>query len=183
MPADNYQRPAQRILRRLSSLPQQSSAPAESAKSEEATASSPAPQPLEVGRSPAVVFLRRTAYVLLSAAIMTVGLYGGYAVLKNRAASEAAPPLLEGIPFSSVLYSRENVLLRIVPAADGIFRVKTPLESIDPKLVEATIAYEDRNFYKHPHAAPSADRYARRKTSADLACDALRSALHEAADS
>lgn len=81
---------------------------------------------------------------------MTVGLYGGYAVLKNRAASEAAPPLLEGIPFSSVLYSRENVLLRIVPAADGIFRVKTPLESIDPKLVEATIAYEDRNFYKHP---------------------------------
>ena len=128
----------------------QSSAPAESAKSEEATADSPIPQVSEVGRSPAVVFLRRTAYVVLSAAIMTVGLYGGYAVLKNRAASEAAPPLLEGIPFSSVLYSRENVLLRIVPAADGIFRVKTPLESIDPKLVEATIAYEDRNFYKHP---------------------------------
>ena len=128
----------------------QSSAPAESAKSEEATAASPIPQASEVGRSPAVVFLRRTAYVVLSAAIMTVGLYGGYAVLKNRAASEAAPPLLEGIPFSSVLYSRENVLLRIVPAADGIFRVKTPLESIDPKLVEATIAYEDRNFYKHP---------------------------------
>lgn len=105
---------------------------------------------MEVGRCPAVVFLRRTAYVVLSAAIITVGLYGGYAVLKNRAASEAAPPLLEGIPFSSVLYSRENVLLRIVPADDGIFRVKTPLESIDPKLVEATIAYEDRNFYKHP---------------------------------
>lgn len=53
----------------------QSSAAAESEKSEQATAASPIPQASEVGRSPAVVFLRRTAYVVLSAAIMTVGLH------------------------------------------------------------------------------------------------------------
>ena len=125
-------------------------APAGASEEETQPAEEPKPQAKAMRPNPAVVFLRRTAYLVLTAAIAAAGVYGGYAVVKNMAASEAAPPLLDGVPFSSSLYSKEGVLMRVTPAADGIFRVRAPLESIDKQVVDATIAYEDKNFWKHP---------------------------------
>ena len=61
-----------------------------------------------------------------------------------------APPLLEGVPFSSALTDRHGTLLELRLAEDGIYRLKTPLSEIPPAWIAATIHYEDRWFAKHP---------------------------------
>ena len=59
------------------------------------------------------------------------------------------PPLLEGVPFSQEVFDRNHRLLRLTLAADGRFRVYTPLEKISPDLVRATLAQEDRFYQSH----------------------------------
>lgn len=61
-----------------------------------------------------------------------------------------APPMLEGVPFSSALTDRHGTLLELRLAEDGIYRLKTPLSEIPPAWIAATIHYEDRWFAKHP---------------------------------
>ncbi len=71
-------------------------------------------------------------------------------------AREPAPPLLDGVPFSTAYYSDDGRLLRLSPASDGIFRLKTPLSGIAKEAVIATVFYEDRYFRKHPGVNPFA---------------------------
>ncbi|MGH8047727.1 MAG: penicillin-binding protein 1C [Chthoniobacterales bacterium] len=66
------------------------------------------------------------------------------------------PPLLDGISFSTVVRDRDGHILRIVPAGDGMVRVFTPLEQISPRIVQATLFYEDRHFDEHPGVNPVA---------------------------
>ena len=74
----------------------------------------------------------------------------------ERRAAGAAPPLLDGVPFSTAYYSDDGRLLRLSPASDGIFRLKTPLSGIAKEAVIATVFYEDRYFRKHPGVNPFA---------------------------
>lgn len=66
------------------------------------------------------------------------------------------PPLLDGLSFSTVVLDRHGQLMRLSLASDERYRVYTPLAEIASELVEATLLYEDRHFYKHPGVNPAA---------------------------
>ncbi|MDR1489964.1 MAG: penicillin-binding protein 1C, partial [Desulfovibrio sp.] len=64
------------------------------------------------------------------------------------------PPLLDGVPFSARVFDRDGYLMRLGLAADEKYRIRTALEDIAPELIEATLLYEDRHFYRHPGVNP-----------------------------
>ena len=59
------------------------------------------------------------------------------------------PDLEATRPGSRAYFDSQGRLLRLTLAADDRFRLPCPLERIAPRLVEATLLYEDRNFYRH----------------------------------
>jgi penicillin-binding protein 1C len=65
-------------------------------------------------------------------------------------------PLPENLepPLSRVVRYRDGSLMRVYLSSDEKWRIWTPLEKIDPLLVKATLAYEDRRFWKHPGIDP-----------------------------
>ncbi|MDQ6629941.1 MAG: penicillin-binding protein 1C [Pseudomonadota bacterium] len=65
------------------------------------------------------------------------------------------PPLRDRATYSRAFYSSDGALLRLTLAADGQYRVWTPLERIDPRLVDAVQLYEDRWFRWHPGFNPA----------------------------
>jgi penicillin-binding protein 1C len=65
-------------------------------------------------------------------------------------------PLLEGVPFSTVVRDRDGAMISVRLASDDKFRVFTPLASISPRIVEATLSHEDRHFTAHPGVDPIA---------------------------
>ncbi len=66
------------------------------------------------------------------------------------------PPLLDGVPFSRQVFDREGRFLRLTLAADGKFRLRTPLAAISPYLIQATEWQEDRYYSYHPGINPVA---------------------------
>ena len=50
----------------------------------------------------------------------------------------SGPPALDGPPFSRAVYDSRGRFLSLTPAADGRYRLWTPLRDISPLLVEAT---------------------------------------------
>ena len=65
-----------------------------------------------------------------------------------------ASPLQQQAALSRAFYSSDGALLRITLAADEQYRVWTPLDQIEPRLVDAVQLYEDRWFRWHPGANP-----------------------------
>ncbi|MEO6460559.1 MAG: penicillin-binding protein 1C [Bdellovibrionota bacterium] len=65
-------------------------------------------------------------------------------------------PMLSEKSFSKVYRDRRGKLLRISLAGDEKYRVFTPLETIDPQLIEAFLLQEDRYFWWHPGINPIA---------------------------
>lgn len=63
--------------------------------------------------------------------------------------------LREHASYSRAFYSSDGALLRLTLAHDEQYRVWTPLERIDPRLVEAVQLYEDRWFRWHPGFNPA----------------------------
>ncbi len=59
-------------------------------------------------------------------------------------------PLLARFPTSTALYDRHGALLRLTLAADGTYRLPVPLAEMSPKLIDAVLLYEDRQFLRHP---------------------------------
>ena len=66
-----------------------------------------------------------------------------------------APPLQQQAALSRAFYSSDGALLRITLAADEQYRVWTPLDQIEPRLVDAVKLYEDRWFRWHPGVNPA----------------------------
>lgn len=64
------------------------------------------------------------------------------------------PPLWEGLSYSSAYYDRNQQLLRLTLATDDKYRLRLPLSQIAPAMIEATLLYEDRFFYRHPGVNP-----------------------------
>jgi penicillin-binding protein 1C len=87
----------------------------------------------------------RNALVLLAAA--------GALLAGLRIAPHA--PLRDSAPTSRAFYSADGALLRLTLASDDQYRVWTPLERIDPRLIEAVKLYEDRRFAWHPGVNPA----------------------------
>ena len=59
------------------------------------------------------------------------------------------PALADLIPHSTAIYAADGTLLRLTLASDNQYQLWTPLESIQPKAVEAVKLYEDRYFAWH----------------------------------
>ncbi|MGC9083250.1 MAG: transglycosylase domain-containing protein, partial [Anaerolineae bacterium] len=90
-------------------------------------------------------------FFVLFAAVVT-----GYAII----AAQLPPPeelLARQSPFvSSKIYARDGSLLYEVMDPRGGRRVYVPLDRISPYLIQATIATEDADFYRHPGFDPLA---------------------------
>jgi len=59
------------------------------------------------------------------------------------------PDLETAHPGSRAFFDNQGRLLRLTLAADDRFRLPCALEQIAPRLVQATLLYEDRDFYRH----------------------------------
>lgn len=59
------------------------------------------------------------------------------------------PDLLAHFSFSRAVYDDEHRLLRLTLSDDGKYRLFTPLSSVAPSLVEATLLQEDQYFWWH----------------------------------
>ncbi len=66
------------------------------------------------------------------------------------------PPLLDGIAFSTEVFSADGQLLRITLTPDSKYRIRTPLTAISPNLVRATLSYEDQHYERLPGVNPVA---------------------------
>ncbi|OGQ90026.1 MAG: hypothetical protein A2289_15315 [Deltaproteobacteria bacterium RIFOXYA12_FULL_58_15] len=66
------------------------------------------------------------------------------------------PNLYEATSFGHAVFDRNGKLLRLALADDGHYRLFVPLDGIAPIMQEATLLYEDRNFYWHPGVNPVA---------------------------
>ena len=66
------------------------------------------------------------------------------------------PDLYGKAGFSRIFLDRRDRVLRITLAPDGTYRIFTPLTAMPPELMEATLLYEDRSFYRHPGVNPLA---------------------------
>jgi penicillin-binding protein 1C len=64
------------------------------------------------------------------------------------------PPLSSLAPSSRSVTASGGELLRLTLAADGQFRLWTPLAGISPAMIEAMLLYEDRSFRWHPGVNP-----------------------------
>jgi penicillin-binding protein 1C len=84
--------------------------------------------------------LRRALWVLAALGLM-------YALIPR-------PPLWEGLSYSNAYYDREQRLLRLTLAADEKYRLRLPLTQISPAMIQTTLLYEDRHFYRHPGVNP-----------------------------
>jgi penicillin-binding protein 1C len=60
----------------------------------------------------------------------------------------------EGVTWSRVMLDREGAVMHLTLAADGRYRLKTPLAEIHADVVEATLTHEDRWFRWHPGVNP-----------------------------
>ncbi len=65
-----------------------------------------------------------------------------------------APPLLDNVPFSTLIVDRHGKVLRMGLAADQKYRERTSLAHIPPHVQKAALLYEDRYFYQHPGVNP-----------------------------
>ena len=57
--------------------------------------------------------------------------------------------LYHDISFSPVITDRNDAILRIALTHDEKYRIFTTLDNINPHMIEATLLYEDREFYEH----------------------------------
>ena len=60
------------------------------------------------------------------------------------------PVLDEYYPRSRAFFDTHGRLLRLGLARDDRYRLSCPLDRISPRMVEATILYEDKDFFRHP---------------------------------
>jgi penicillin-binding protein 1C len=61
----------------------------------------------------------------------------------------AKPELKTYVPYSTAYYDVDGNLLRLRLAKDERYRLYESLENLSPKMVEATVLYEDQGFYSH----------------------------------
>lgn len=64
------------------------------------------------------------------------------------------PPLLDGVFFSRIVSDRNGERLAVTLSADEKYRIYTPLRSISPELIRATLEHEDRYYEHHPGFNP-----------------------------
>ena len=62
--------------------------------------------------------------------------------------------VLRSLEFSRVFLDAEGRELQVLPLADGLYRVFSPLAQMPPDLVDVVVKAEDRRFWAHPGVDP-----------------------------
>lgn len=97
--------------------------------------------------------LARTIGIGTLAASLAAGALGAGLLWADR----AFPPPLEGAAsVSTEVVDRDGRLLRAFATRDGLWRLRTRAEDVDPQFLKMLIAYEDRRFEDHAGVDPVA---------------------------
>jgi penicillin-binding protein 1C len=96
--------------------------------------------------------LRRTAIGLAALCALAGIATGGFL----WADKNYPPPLPEKLAVSTEVLDRDGALLRAFATIDGRWRLATDLDTVDQKLVDMLIAYEDKRFRDHSGVDPLA---------------------------
>lgn len=88
---------------------------------------------------------------VLAAALVACAIAGGGLI-----ASLGPPPTGGELAYSTLVLDRAGRLLRPYATAEGRWRLRARIADIDPRLIEAVIAYEDRRFRSHAGVDPLA---------------------------
>lgn len=59
------------------------------------------------------------------------------------------PDIRAFTPYSQAYFDKNGSLLRLTLASDDRYRLYQPLEKLSPELIDATLFYEDQDFYEH----------------------------------
>lgn len=59
------------------------------------------------------------------------------------------PQIDHYVPYSNAYLDRDGKLLRLALADDQRYRIYRSLDQISPRFIEATVLYEDQNYYRH----------------------------------
>ena len=87
--------------------------------------------------------------LLRIAAALTAATLIGIIILAILYFFAPKPEIKQYIPYSSAYFDRNDELLRLTLASDDRYRLYQTLDSIAPSVVQATILYEDKDYYKH----------------------------------
>ena len=68
----------------------------------------------------------------------------------------ALPPPLDAVEVGAVVRDRHGAALRVFPVEGGRWRLAADLDAVDPRFVDALLAYEDGRFHHHPGVDPAA---------------------------
>ncbi len=96
--------------------------------------------------------------VLILAGLSLIGLAAGLFAYSGVAATLPSPQELQDRANtfkSTAIYDRNGGLLYEIFPSDAGRRILVPLASISPNLINAVLATEDPNFYRHPGVDPS----------------------------
>ncbi len=93
--------------------------------------------------------------VILAAAVLA-GLVATAAPVSVRLAVEATAPVDLFVPASREVVDRGGRLLRPYPVEDGLWRLPTGVEDVDPLYLAMLLAAEDRRFREHAGVDPRA---------------------------
>ncbi|HFB55115.1 MAG TPA: penicillin-binding protein 1C, partial [Hellea balneolensis] len=66
------------------------------------------------------------------------------------------PPLTKAYNQSIVVTDKDGQWLSVFPVEDGRWRIKTDIDDIDPRFVDALLAIEDKRFWQHSGVDPIA---------------------------
>ncbi|ASY65670.1 Multimodular transpeptidase-transglycosylase (plasmid) [Sinorhizobium sojae CCBAU 05684] len=92
--------------------------------------------------------VRRSRTVALL--ILTVGITTAFAAIALEWADKAfPPPLPKPQVYSKEVLDKDGHLLRAFATEEGLWRLKTTVEDVDPRFIAMLIAYEDRRFREH----------------------------------
>jgi len=95
--------------------------------------------------------MRRT---LWAGAVCLALIVGGAVSVDRWIATTGLPDLAPAL--SATVTDRNDQLLRAYTVADGLWRLETSLDRVDPRYVAQLIAYEDKRFYRHHGVDPAA---------------------------
>ncbi|MBC8021410.1 MAG: transglycosylase domain-containing protein, partial [Methyloceanibacter sp.] len=95
----------------------------------------------------------RAIYAAISAVWLIAALAGMIAGLVE---AYGPPPLGRDLDLSRVVLDRNGTLLRAYLTREGRWRLAATRDDVDPRYLEALLAYEDRRFFAHHGVDPLA---------------------------
>jgi penicillin-binding protein 1C len=96
---------------------------------------------------------RRAVYAAIGAVWLVAAMAGGMTGLFEAL---GPPPLGRDLEVSRVVLDRHGKLLRAYLTSEGRWRLAATRQQVDPRYVEALLAYEDKRFYQHRGVDPYA---------------------------